>query len=374
VDDPIIGAVIAVAGLSSRMGDFKPLLRVGDMPLLERGILTLRKAGVEAIFAVTGHRAEELRPLLARHGVSEVHNPRYGETDMLHSVCMGFREALPSCGGLLFLPGDVALFSGFSVRQIVAAGRNADLVLPACGGKQGHPVWLGTACVRHVLARTWERGLREALTDFAQSGGATKLELPDPGLLLDADTEADYRALLKYDAEREIPSRQQCLAMLHWAATPGKTVDHCLAVADTAVALAHALVKAGLALNPGLVQAGALLHDIAKGKKRHEEAGAALLREMGFEGVASIVAAHTDLPEASQRAIDEGTVVFYADKITLGTSQVSIEDRFAQPLVRWQQDEGAVAAILQRREIACAVERRIEALIGTRNPGYPSSS
>ncbi|MBP1628368.1 MAG: mobA 1 [Holophagaceae bacterium] len=344
------------------------------MPLLERGISTLRKAGVAAIYAVTGHRADELRPLLQRHGVTEVYNPHYRDKDMLHSVCMGFRAALTPGHGLLFLPGDVALFSEFSVRQILAEGRSADLVLPTWGGKQGHPVWLGPACLHHVLAHTWECGLREALADFAQGASVKNLGLPDPGLLLDADTEADYLALLKYDTEREIPSRQQCLAMLDWVDTPKKTVDHCKAVADTAMALTHALVRAGLSLNPGLVQAGALLHDIAKGMKHHEEAGAALLCDMGFERVASIVSAHTDLPAASQRAIDERTVVYYADKITLGTTQVTIEDRYAQPLMRWQHDAGAVAAILQRREITYAVEQRIGELIGTRSLCYPIPS
>jgi putative nucleotidyltransferase with HDIG domain len=365
VDELKIGAVIAVAGLSSRMEEFKPLLRVGDVPLLERCILTLRKAGVEAIFAVTGHRADEVRPVLERYGVTEVHNPRYREEDMLFSVCKGLREALGSCQGVLFLPGDVALFSAFSVRQIVAAGRKSELVLPTCGGKQGHPVWLGPSCLRHVLAHTWERGLKEALTDFALRDGATELELPDPGLLLDVDTEADYCALLKYDLEREIPSRQQCLALLAWAAAREDTINHSQAVASTAEALTQALMKAGHPLSAGLIHAGALLHDIARGEKRHAEAGAALLRDLGFERVADIVAAHTDLPVASQTAIDERTVVYYADKITMGTLRVTIEERFREPLMRWQQDETAVAAIIQRKEIAYAVERMIGEKIRT---------
>ena len=51
-----LGAVVSAAGRSSRMGDFKPLLPVGGLPLLETAIRALQAGGAEQIWVVTGHR------------------------------------------------------------------------------------------------------------------------------------------------------------------------------------------------------------------------------------------------------------------------------------------------------------------------------
>lgn len=54
------GAIILAAGLSSRMGDFKPLLRLGQYSLVEHCVRTFRDAGVNSIILVTGHNADQL--------------------------------------------------------------------------------------------------------------------------------------------------------------------------------------------------------------------------------------------------------------------------------------------------------------------------
>lgn len=42
------------------MGDFKPLLRLGQCSLVEHCARTLRDAGVNNIILVTGHNADQL--------------------------------------------------------------------------------------------------------------------------------------------------------------------------------------------------------------------------------------------------------------------------------------------------------------------------
>ncbi len=58
------GAVILAAGLSSRMGAFKPLLDVGGMPAAERIIKEAGSAGIGHMIMVTGYRRELLAPLV----------------------------------------------------------------------------------------------------------------------------------------------------------------------------------------------------------------------------------------------------------------------------------------------------------------------
>lgn len=43
-----IGAVIVAAGMSSRMGDFKPMLSIGEISVAQRVVATLRQAGPSA--------------------------------------------------------------------------------------------------------------------------------------------------------------------------------------------------------------------------------------------------------------------------------------------------------------------------------------
>ena len=63
-----IGAVIVAAGMSSRMGDFKPMLSIGEISVAQRVVATLRQAGAERVVVVTGYNADELERHLARSG------------------------------------------------------------------------------------------------------------------------------------------------------------------------------------------------------------------------------------------------------------------------------------------------------------------
>lgn len=194
------GAVIVAAGLSSRMGAFKPLLPIDGIPLLETGIRTLQEGGVETIFVVTGYRADLLRPILARTGAKEVFNPVYAQADMFDSVCIGLAEAMAAHTRLFFLPGDIALFQPHTIRAMTqwqGAAREG-LLQPCYEGKPGHPVLLSGALPLHILEHNGTGGPRGALACWR--GAQERIDLPDPGILLDADTQDDYNRLLAYRA------------------------------------------------------------------------------------------------------------------------------------------------------------------------------
>ena len=59
--------LILAAGLGSRLaarGGSKPLVALLGLPLIERAILTARKAGLDDFYVVTGHKGEEVRDFL----------------------------------------------------------------------------------------------------------------------------------------------------------------------------------------------------------------------------------------------------------------------------------------------------------------------
>lgn len=72
-------ALVLSAGSSERMGDFKPLIMLGGMTVLERVIRLFQSTRVSRIHVVVGHRSAELIPLIERWGARAVVNVRYAE-------------------------------------------------------------------------------------------------------------------------------------------------------------------------------------------------------------------------------------------------------------------------------------------------------
>jgi len=193
------GAVVAAAGLSSRMGDYKPLLPIAGTTIARRLLDTLHEAGVTHICVVTGHNAQLLEEHLAGYGAEFIHNADYRTTQMFESACIGLRHLRPRCERLLFTPVDVPLFSAETVRALLQS--SVALAVPVCGGKRGHPILLTSPVVDAVLSDSGEGGLRGALERCGVK--ETKIEVPDSGILYDADTPEDYRTLLRLSGETD---------------------------------------------------------------------------------------------------------------------------------------------------------------------------
>ncbi|WP_406541339.1 NTP transferase domain-containing protein [Clostridium ljungdahlii] len=51
-----LGAIIISAGYSSRMGDFKPLLKFGECTAVEMIINTFKASKIDDIVVIVGHR------------------------------------------------------------------------------------------------------------------------------------------------------------------------------------------------------------------------------------------------------------------------------------------------------------------------------
>lgn len=188
------GAVIVAAGMSSRMGDFKPMLAVGAISIAKRIVATLRQAGVSRIVVVTGYNAEALEHHLAPDGVIFLRNEKYRTTQMFDSACIGLRYMAGHADHVLFTPVDIPLFTARTVELLLAAG--ADYACPVCRGQRGHPILLASPLIRRLTEASGEGGLQGALSRCGTAPAFVEVE--DPGILLDADTPEDYRALLDY--------------------------------------------------------------------------------------------------------------------------------------------------------------------------------
>lgn len=80
-------SIILAAGRGSRMKDLtdecpKCLVELRGKPLLEWQLEALREAGISEIAIVTGYKRE----LLTNRGLTEFHNPRWADTQMVSSL------------------------------------------------------------------------------------------------------------------------------------------------------------------------------------------------------------------------------------------------------------------------------------------------
>lgn len=184
------GAVIPAAGLSSRMGAFKPLLPFGGATVIESSVGSAMQFADE-MAVVLGFRSDELEPLLrGRFGgrLTLVRNPDYAATDMLRSIQLGLR-ALGECDAFFLLPADMPAVPACVYRTLIAAfDPDCGVVYPYADGRRGHPPLISARLIPSILSYEGEGGLRAVL------GGADTKYVPvsGGGIFLDLDTPEDY--------------------------------------------------------------------------------------------------------------------------------------------------------------------------------------
>ncbi|MGE4298488.1 MAG: DVU_1551 family NTP transferase [Desulfovibrionaceae bacterium] len=362
-----LDAVILAAGLSSRMDGFKPLYPLGNGTVLGQAIALFQDAGVREVLVVSGHNGAAVDAAARAAGARPVRNHAFA-SGMFTSVQAGAAALRPDAAAFLLLPVDIPLVRPATVRALLAAWRgHARLVThPTFRGTRGHPPLVAALLREAIIRWTGPRGLRGLLDTLEARASYDVADVPvaDAGILHDMDTEADYARLAARWSQRDLPSREECAALLRLAGTPALAVAHGQAVAKVAVAVAEALNRhgAGPSLDSDRIDRAALLHDVAKGDAHHEAAGAALLDAHGFPAIGAIVAAHRDIPPHPERPLDEADVVFMADKLVAGVTLVPIEARYGQVLERHGHDPVARAAIEGRLANALAMRQRMEAV------------
>ena len=189
-----IGALIVAAGMSTRMGEFKPLLSIGSISVAQRVIATLSQAGVSKIVMVTGYNATILERHLSGNGIIFLRNEHYETTQMFDSVKIGLSYLQDKCDKVLFTPVDVPLFTARTVKTILESG--APLAVPMCEGQQGHPILIANDLIPEILNDCGEMGLKGAMDRC--SVPLLRIDVEDPGTIHDADTPEDFSQLLEY--------------------------------------------------------------------------------------------------------------------------------------------------------------------------------
>ena len=163
----------------------------------------------------------------------------------------------------------------------------------------------------------------------------------------------------------EIPTSEECRALMENVLhVDEEIIRHGRAVAKVATSLGLELNRAGCCLDIPLLEAAALLHDLAKGEPDHARRGARLLGELGFGKVAGPVATHMDITITEGETINAGELLYLADKMVQGERRLSPAERFRAKMERYAGDPDILDIITGRLESALAIQRRIETILG----------
>ena len=192
-EETICGLVLA-AGLSRRMGEFKPLLPFRGKTLIENTIDSILSSGAHQVVVVTGHRADELEAILGEKYESRViltRNREFATTDMLHSIQIGC-EAMPECDAFFLLPGDMPVVEPATFRKVLAQ-RDGTLgvIFPTLDGYRKHPPLVDYRLIPQILGFHGEGGLRRFWQE--QEDLITTVAVDDVGVWMDLDTQEDYK-------------------------------------------------------------------------------------------------------------------------------------------------------------------------------------
>lgn len=182
------------------MGRLKQLLPLGAKPAVRHCVDALAAAGVRDIIVVCGKGRERYEEALAGSGAVLISNEQEG-SEMADSVRAGLRpiDARRDLTALLVLPADHPLVTPATVNVLLQHHRRdpGSIIVPRHQGLRGHPTLLPHAIAREIHSR---ESLRHIVRHDA--GRVTTVDVRDAGVVLDMDTEEDYRNLLDLYAER----------------------------------------------------------------------------------------------------------------------------------------------------------------------------
>jgi molybdenum cofactor cytidylyltransferase len=189
-------AIVLAAGYSSRANGFKMTLPLGQLSVLEHTISKFE--GVcSRVIVIAGFHAdlikEEIDKInnkkIYRFRIKFVYNENFNQ-GMFTSIQKGCNEV--NAPAFFITPGDCPLVKKETIQLL--AEHKGDVVIPSFRYKGGHPIKLSKIVKQKILETDSERNLRVVLNSFTKE----YMNVDDPGVLMDIDTEEEYQQAIDY--------------------------------------------------------------------------------------------------------------------------------------------------------------------------------
>ena len=200
--------IVLAAGKGSRFlgADHKLAQRLGSATVLATTLRHAVATQLPVIAVTTEALADVARRSVAARDVivlPEVGAPGHEGLGMGYSIATGV-SACPDAGGWLVLPGDMPMVRTATLLEVARELANHAVVFAQHKGMRGHPVGFSAELYSELTSLRGDEGARRLVARYPAIG----IEVDDPGVLIDVDTEADLDAVrLAEQHGKEAPQR-----------------------------------------------------------------------------------------------------------------------------------------------------------------------
>ena len=196
----MISGIVLAAGASTRMGQAKAALALGQMgeTVLSRVVRTLLLGGVPDLVVVAGAHIEAVRAAMPRDEprARVIENTAW-QRGQLSSLVSGL-DAIdtPALEAALVTLVDVPLVQASTVAAVIEAWRRtrAPIVRPAEGERHGHPVIFDRSVLADLRSADLNTGAKAVFA--LHRDRIVNVEVDDEGAFQDIDTPEDYQRLM----------------------------------------------------------------------------------------------------------------------------------------------------------------------------------
>ncbi|MDH4392347.1 MAG: nucleotidyltransferase family protein [Aquabacterium sp.] len=201
---PVI--VILAAGRGSRFAGLghKLTQELGSASVLGQTIGHAIQSRLPVVVVTTQPLAAEATRWVARRDVvvlPEVGTPGSGPLGMGFSIAAGV-AARSHGGGWLVLPGDMPLVRPSSLVRVAQGLAQHAVVFAQHLGRRGHPAGFAAELFSELVQLTGDEGARRLMARYPSQG----IELDDPGVLVDVDTQDDLATVRATAVGAQLPA------------------------------------------------------------------------------------------------------------------------------------------------------------------------
>lgn len=190
---PVVIVLAAGRGSRFRGLDHKLKQDLGEQSVLGQTIAHAIESELQVVVVTTEPLAGESARWVARRDVVVL--PEVGSTGqaglgMGYSIAAGV-AARPNVPGWLVLPGDMPMVRPSTLTAVAGLLSQHPVVFAQYKGRRGHPVAFSAELFSDLVQLSGDEGARRVVARYPSIG----LEVDDPGVLIDVDTEDDLAAL-----------------------------------------------------------------------------------------------------------------------------------------------------------------------------------
>ena len=187
--------IVLAAGKGSRFlgADHKLAQRLGAATVLGTTLRHAIASHLQVVVVTTEAFADLARLSIAARDVVVLPSVGVGDNPLLgmgYSIGAGV-GARPDASGWIVLPGDMPLVQPETLLAVARQLAHHPIVYAQHKGRRGHPVGFAAELYSELATLSGDEGARRLVARYPALG----LEVDDPGVLVDIDTEADLESL-----------------------------------------------------------------------------------------------------------------------------------------------------------------------------------